>query len=73
MLPRLAQKYEMEMEFVSRSRETYQSPEYLASGLPAAPAVMVEEEIAARGPQISAENLEAVIRRHLGLPPLELP
>jgi len=73
MLPRLGGKYELEMETVSKSREEYQSAAYQASGLPAAPAVMVEEEIAAQGPEISAENLEAVIRRHLGLPPLELP
>jgi len=66
-MPRLAQKYEMETEFISKSREAYQSPEYLATGLPPAPAVMVGEEIAAQGPQISEELLERAIRRHLGL------
>jgi hypothetical protein len=32
---------------------------------------MVEKEIAAQGPSLSEAGLEAVIRRHLGLPPLE--
>lgn len=69
-MPRLGEKYEIEVENVSRSREEYQSDAYKASGLPPAPAVMVGDEIAAQGPQISEEKLEAVIRRHLGLPPL---
>lgn len=70
MMPRLGEKYEIDVETVSKSRDEYQSHEYKASGLPAAPAVMVGEEIAAQGPSISEEGLEPVIRRHLGLPPL---
>lgn len=71
-MPRLGEKYEMAVEEISKSREEFQSEAYKASGLPAAPAVMVGEEIAAQGPGISAEKIEAVIRRHLGLPPLEM-
>jgi hypothetical protein len=52
------------------SREQYQSDQYKALGLPPAPAVMVEDEIAGQGPGITEEGLEAVIRRHLGLPPV---
>ncbi len=70
-MARLGQKYELEEEEVSKSREEYQSETYKASGLPLAPAVMVEEELAGQGPRISEEGLEAVIRRHLGLPALE--
>ena len=70
-MPRLGQKYEIDVETISKSREEYQAEAYKASGLPAAPAVMVGDEIAAQGPSISEEGLEAVIRRHLGLPPLE--
>jgi hypothetical protein len=70
MLPKLGAKYELEIEEISKSREEYQSDRYRASGLPPAPAVMVEDEIAAQGPGISEEGLEAVIRRHLGLPPV---
>ena len=50
------------------SREAYQGEAYRASGLPAAPAVMVEDEVAAQGPEISAEKIETAIRRHLALP-----
>lgn len=69
-MPRLGEKYEIEVEAVFRSREEYQSDAHRAAGLPAAPAVLVEEELAAQGPEITAEKIEAVIRRHLGLPPL---
>jgi hypothetical protein len=68
-MPRLGKKYDIEVEAVFKSREEFQSDTFLASGLPAAPAVMVEDEIAGQGPSISEEGLEAVIRRHLG-PPL---
>jgi hypothetical protein len=61
----------MEVEEIFRSREEYQSEAYRATGRPAAPAVMVEDEIAGQGPGISEEGLETVIRRHLGLPPLD--
>lgn len=71
-MPRLGEKYEMEVENVSRSREEYRSEDYKASGLPAAPAVMVEDEVAGQGPEITIEKIEAVIRRHLGLPRLDL-
>jgi hypothetical protein len=68
-MPRLGQKYALELETVSQSREAYQAEAYVASGLPTAPSVMVENEIAAQGPSLSEAGLEAVIRRHLGLAP----
>ncbi len=64
MIPRLGVKYGMEVEEVSRSREEYQDQAYKALGWPPAPAVMVEEEVAGQGPEISEEKIEAVIRRH---------
>jgi len=67
----LGQKYDLGVEIVTKTREEYQSAEYLAAGLPAAPAVMVEDEIAGQGPAISEEKLEEIIRRHLDLPTLE--
>jgi hypothetical protein len=67
-MPRLGEKYDIDMETVTKSREEYQSEGYRASALPAAPAIMVEDELAAQGPEISEEKLEAIIRRHLGLP-----
>ena len=68
-MPRLGQKYALDVETVSKTREAYQSEAYATTNLPAAPAVMVENELAAQGPGISDEGVEAVIRRHLGLPP----
>ena len=70
-MPRLGQKYAIDVEAIAKCREEYQGEAHRASGLPAAPAVMVGSEIAAQGPSISDAGLEAVIRRHLGLPPLE--
>ena len=70
-MPRLGQKYAIDVETTAKSREAYQAETYVATGLPAAPAVMVENELAAQGPSISDEGVEAVIRRHLGLPRLD--
>jgi hypothetical protein len=67
-MPRLGGKYEINVEEIFKSREEYQSKAYQAAGLPAAPAVMVEDDVAGQGPGISEESLEAVIRRRLGLP-----
>ena len=66
----MGEKYETEVETVSRYREEYQGEAYKAAGRPAAPAVMVDNEVAAQGPEITAEKLEAVIRRHLEMPSL---
>jgi len=68
-MPRLGQKYALDVETIAKSREDYQAEAYAATGLPAAPAVMVENELAAQGPSISDEGVEMVIRRHLGLTP----
>ena len=70
-MPRLGQKYAIDVEAIAKSKEAYQAEEYQASGWPAAPAVMVGDEIAGQGPEISEEKIEAVIRQHLGLPPLK--
>ncbi len=70
-MPRLGAKYNLEVVSISKSREEYQGEAHRATGLPAAPAVMVENEIAAQGPSISEEGVDVVIRRHLGLPPGE--
>lgn len=65
MLPRLGGRYDLEIETVSQPREAYRGPEYLASGRPAAPAIMVGEELLAQGCGVTEEVLEAAIRRHL--------
>ena len=66
MLPGLGEKYELEIETTSKSREAYRTVEYLASGLPAAPALMLDDELLVQGCAIAEDVLESAIRRHLG-------
>ncbi len=70
-MPRLGEKYDIEMETISKPREDYMTDEYFELDLPVAPAVMVGEEIVVEGSDISEEDLETAICNHLGLPPPE--
>ena len=67
MMPRLGQKYEIEMETISKPIAQYQTDEYFELDLPTAPAVMVGEEIVVEGADVAEDQLEVVICRHLGL------
>lgn len=67
-MPRLGSKYAVEIEVVSKPKAEYQTDEYFELDLPAAPAVMVGEEVAVEGSDLSEARLEACICRHLGLP-----
>jgi hypothetical protein len=67
MTPRLGEKYEIEIETISKPKEEYNSNAYLELGLPKAPAVMLGDEIVVKGPDTSEKNLEAMICKHLGL------
>ncbi len=71
-MPRLGQKYEIEIETISKPKAEYLTDEYFELDLPVAPAVMVGEEIVVEGSDIPEDELEAVICRHLGLPQPEL-
>ncbi len=71
MMPRLGSTYEIEIEVISKPVSEYQTDAYFELDLPVAPAVMVGDEIVVEGSSISAEKVEAVIRRHLGLPDAE--
>ena len=68
-MPRLGQRYELEIETISKPNAEYLTDEYFELDLPVAPAVMVAEEIVVEGSDIPEDELEAVICRHLGLPP----
>ena len=70
MLPRLGGKYELEIETTSKPKAEYHTDAYYALDLPVAPALMVEDGIVVEGKDINEEELEAAIRRHLGLPDL---
>jgi hypothetical protein len=71
MMPRLGQRYQLEIETISKPNAEYVTDEYFELNLPVAPAVMVGEEIVVEGSDIPEDELEAVICRHLGLPPPE--
>jgi hypothetical protein len=73
MLPRLGQKYPLNIEVTSKPITEYQTDEYFELDLPAAPAIMVGKEIVVEGADVSEHQLETVICRHLGLPPPEPP
>jgi len=69
MIPRLGEKYEIEIETISKPKAEYLTDEYFELDLPVAPAVMVGEEILVEGTDVSEDKLEKVICQHLGLPP----
>lgn len=71
MMPRLGDKYDITIEVISKPIAEYQTDEYFELDLPVAPAVMVAEEIVVEGTDVAEDALEAVIRRHLGMPPPE--
>ena len=68
MMPSLGAKYQIEIEVVSKPKAEYTTDEYFELDLPVAPAVMVEDEILVEGSDISQEELESSICRHLGIP-----
>jgi len=67
MIPGLGEKYDIEIEITSKPRQEYGTNEYLATNLPAAPAITIDGKIVVKGGDISKKKLEAVICRHLGL------
>ena len=69
MIPVLGQKYEIDIEVMSKPKSDYMTDEYFELDLPVAPAVMVGDEIVAEGSDVAQNAIEAVICRQLGLPP----
>jgi hypothetical protein len=70
MMPRLGQKYEIEVEILSKPIAEYNTDEYFELELPVAPAIMVDDEILVEGSDVSEEKLENAIRAKLGLEPV---
>ena len=68
MIPGLGDKYEVEIETIAKPQDEYMTDEYFELDLPAAPAVMVGDEIVVEGTDVSELDLEKVICRHLDLP-----
>jgi hypothetical protein len=69
MMPGLGEKYDIEMETMSKPPAEYNTDEYFELDLPVAPAIMVGEDIVVEGSDISEEALETAICKHLGLAP----
>ena len=69
----MGQKYPIDVEVTSKPIAEYQTDEYFELDLPAAPAIMVGEEIVVEGTDVEEHKLESVICRHLGLPEPEPP
>ena len=69
MIPSLGEKYDIEIETMSKLPAEYNTDEYFELDLPVAPAVMVGEDILVEGSDISEEALETAVCKHLGLSP----
>jgi len=65
----LGQKYEIDIEVISKPQADYMTDEYFELDLPVAQAEMVGDEIVAEGSDVAQNAIEAAICRQLGLPP----
>ena len=68
-MPRLGEKYDIEIETISKPKAEYNTDDYFELDLPVAPAVMVGEEIVVEGSDVSGEKIEEVICKQLDLSP----
>ena len=64
-MPRLGDKYDIEMVTIEKPKDEYMTDEYFELDLPVAPAIMVGDEIIVEGSDISRRKLEAAIRAGL--------
>ncbi|MDJ0913843.1 MAG: hypothetical protein QNI95_09755 [Desulfobacterales bacterium] len=69
MIPVLGQRYEVEIETMSKPKADYITDEYFELDLPVAPAVMVGDEVVVEGSDVSQFKVEEEVCRQLGLPP----
>ena len=67
MMPRLGERYEIDIETIEKPKGEYLTDEYFELDLPLAPAVMMGDEILVEGADVSEDKLEDAICRHLGL------
>ena len=67
MMPRLGERYEIDIETIEKPKDEYMTDEYFELDLPVAPAVMVGDEILVEGTDVSENKLEDEICRQLGI------
>ena len=65
MMPRLGSKQGLEVEITSLPRQDYRKDDYLRSGLPLAPAIMVDDEVVVQGADVSEDSLQALLPARL--------
>jgi len=68
MMPRLGEKYDIEIEITSKPKAEYLTDEYFSLDLPVAPAIMVGDEIVTEGKDTDDYSVEVAICKQLGLP-----
>jgi hypothetical protein len=73
MMPRLGEKYAVEIDVTSKPKTEYLTDAYFELDLPVAPAVMVGDEIVVEGTDVSEHEVEVHICRRLGLAEPEPP
>jgi hypothetical protein len=61
MVSRLGDLKGVEIEVVSKPRAEYQCEHHRLSGLPSAPAVMINEEVVVQGKKIGEQRLRELI------------
>ena len=61
-MPGLGEKYELDIEVILKPRAEFQSAAYAASGLPKAPAIVIDGETIVAGKDIGEDELETAIR-----------
>ncbi len=66
MMPGLGKKFPVEIEVISKPRKEYQSDDYKITGMPSAPAIMMDNKLVATK-DVSLDFLEKVIHKHLGM------
>ena len=68
MIPRLGNKYDIEIDIMAKLKKDYMTDAYFERDLPVAHAILVGDEIIVEGSDVEEDKLEAAICRHLGLP-----
>ena len=68
MMPGLGQKYQIDIETISKPKAEYLTDGYFELDLPVAPAVMVADVIVVEGQNVTQYAVEVSICRHLKLP-----
>jgi len=65
MLPRLGEKFGVNIEVIAKSRQEYQAAAHAGLGLPRAPAIMIDSEVIVEGRDIDEQELEDILRLRL--------